>query len=39
VLLCHCALNQPDGWCHWRMLTEWLSQKLDVEIPKLGAAR
>jgi hypothetical protein len=38
-LLCHCDLSRPDGWCRRTMLGEWISEKLDVEIPELGCAR
>ena len=34
VLCCHC--NLAKGWCHRRMLAEWISQKLGVEVPEVG---
>jgi hypothetical protein len=35
VLCCHCDLRKPGGWCHRTMLAEWISQKLDLEVPEL----
>ena len=34
VLLCHCDLAR--GFCHRRMLAEWISQKLDLGVAEIG---
>jgi hypothetical protein len=34
VLLCYCDLTR--GFCHRRMLAEWISQKLRFEVLEIG---
>jgi uncharacterized protein DUF488 len=34
VLLCHCDLTRPDGWCHRTILDEWISQKTGDDVPE-----
>lgn len=37
VLLCYEDLSKPGAWCHRTMLGEWISQKLDLEVPELAS--
>jgi len=33
ALCCFEDLAKPDAWCHRTYLSEWLSERLDVEVP------
>jgi uncharacterized protein (DUF488 family) len=36
ILLCYERLEDPDEWCHRRLVAEWFREKLGIDVDEFG---